>query len=118
MEREGDIRGLVRVLEDTSADCTTKAESAQALEHIMISYGRAVRIDIAAVVAAGAIPLLAELLRGGSDKGRFAAARVLGTLADAYGRPQYATAVVVAGAIPSLVALLRDGSNEGRQRPR
>jgi hypothetical protein len=64
--RDGDLRGLVRVLEDASADDTTKGNAARALE----TFTAANEDNRAAVVAAGTIPLLVELLRGDSDEGR------------------------------------------------
>jgi hypothetical protein len=56
----------------------------------------------AAVVMVGTIPQLAELLSGGSDKGRAYAAGALGNL----GSNANKAAVATAGALPLLVKLL------------
>jgi hypothetical protein len=52
LERDGDLRGLVRVLEDTSVDCAIKAKAAEALSNLVFADD----VIAAAVVAAGAIP--------------------------------------------------------------
>ena len=84
-ELQKDIKnlyGLVRVLEDASADDATKANAARVLGNIAAaSYA-----DNRAVVAAGAIPLLVEVLSGGSEWGREMAANALSNLA-ALGSP-------------------------------
>jgi hypothetical protein len=69
-ERNGQFHGLVWALEDASADGATKARAAWALG--ILANGNAA--DSAAIAAAGAIPLLVELLSGGLDEGRANAA--------------------------------------------
>ena len=61
-------------------------------------------------MAAGVIPPLVELLRGGSDNGRAKAAEALWNFAA--GNAADRAAVVEAGALPPLVELLRLGSDE------
>jgi hypothetical protein len=55
-------------------------------------------------LAAGALPPLVKLLRGGSDKGTTDTAGALGNLAS--GNDAVMLAVAAAGALPSLVELL------------
>jgi hypothetical protein len=52
----------------------------------------------AAIVAADIIPLLVELLRGGSNEGRAKAARAL--LSSMIGNDNFVTAIVAAGVLP------------------
>jgi vacuolar protein 8 len=68
-------------------------------------------VDVAAaIVAAGALPPLVELLRSGSDEVKMCAAKVLGRdLADT--DIDIAAAVVAAGAMSPLVELLYGGSD-------
>jgi HEAT repeat protein len=61
-------------------------------------------------LAAGALPLLVELLSSGSEEGRANAAMALDNL----DFDNHWSAVVAAGAIPPLVELLHDGSDDGR----
>jgi HEAT repeat protein len=63
-------------------------------------------------VEAGAVPLLVDLLSGGSEEGRAAAAFALGSLADS--NDDSAADIVEAGAVPLLVDLLSGGSERGR----
>jgi hypothetical protein len=90
--RDGDFRGLVRALEDATADDGIKANAAFALG--MFSSTNAA--DKAAVVTEGAVKALMKLLRRGSDEGRANAAGALGSLL--FGREDIAVAVVAAGA--------------------
>jgi vacuolar protein 8 len=85
----------VQVLKDASADGATKANAAFALGNLAAATDADNR---AAIVAAGAIPLLVELLRGGSENGRANAAFVLGNLST--GDDAITTVVVAAGTIP------------------
>jgi vacuolar protein 8 len=105
-----DLYGLVRVLEDDSADNATKANAARKLRNI----GAASNADPMAVAAeaAGAIPLLVELLRGGSENCRVMATAALWNLA-LWSHANKA-AIMAAGAFPPLVELLRDGSSPSR----
>jgi hypothetical protein len=105
-ERDGDVRGLVQALEDAFADAAIKAFAAGALAWLACDNASTV-----AVVVVGALPLLVELLRGGSDKGRSFAAATLAILAC---KNANLAAVMAAGALPSLVELLRSGSDQGR----
>jgi hypothetical protein len=66
LERDGDLRGLVRVLEDFSADGATKANAARALKMFAADNAANGR----SVAAVGAIPLLVELLHGGPEEGQ------------------------------------------------
>ena len=99
--RDGDLRGLVRLLEDASTDDTTKSNAARAL----CLFVDANENNRAAVAAAGAIPPLVELLRGGSDEGRAEAAEALWVLADSDDDNH---------AVTPLVELLRGGLDECR----
>jgi 4'-phosphopantetheinyl transferase EntD len=98
----------VQALEDTTADDDTKSDAAIALAWFMWDNA-----NNAAIVEAGAIPQLVELLRGGSVNGRANAAAALGglTISD---DDAIRVAIVAVGAIPPLVELLRGGSVEGR----
>jgi hypothetical protein len=98
----------VRVLEDASADVAMKANAA----HVLGVLAAATKIDNVLVVAAGAIPLLAELLSSVSEKGREKAAGMLWSLG--VGNNAYKIEIAPAGAIPPLVHLLDGGSEEGR----
>jgi len=93
---------LVRLLEDASTDDTTKSNAARAL----CLFADANENNKAAVAAAGAIPPLVELLRGGSDEGRAEAAEALWVLV-AYSHDDN-------DAVIPLVELLRGGLNEYR----
>jgi hypothetical protein len=106
--RDEDLRGLVRVLEDTSVDGNIKGFAARALGNLALAYDN---IKVA-IVAAGAIPPLLELLRGGSDEGRAGVAWALAnlTINDAANK----VAIVLSGAIPLLTEVLHGGSDEGR----
>jgi vacuolar protein 8 len=92
---------LVRLLEDASTDDTTKSNAARAL----CLFADANENNRVAVAAAGAIPPLVELLRGGSDEGRAEAAEALWILA--YSDDDN-------DAVTPLVELLSGGSDEGR----
>jgi vacuolar protein 8 len=85
-----------------------KCHPAQALR--MLAGGN--DANRAAIVAAGAIPLLVELLRDGSGDGKGLAAETLGMLPG--GIVDIASAVAVAGAIPLLMGLLSGGSDESK----
>jgi hypothetical protein len=80
LQRDRDFDGLVRVLEDVSADGATKANVAGALGNLS-NLAAANAANKAAVVAAGALPQLVELLRDGSDEGKKNAALALSQLA-------------------------------------
>jgi vacuolar protein 8 len=140
MERDGNFRGLVRALEDASANGATKANAVRALgdasrdthHTVAIVEAGAIPILVAAdrmragrrphprwgdcsltlerplVAAAGAIPALVDLLRGGSDKGKGNAAGAL--LNMAYNDVENRVSVAIANAIPPLVELLCGGS--------
>mmetsp|Transcript_24740 Transcript_24740/g.41341 ORF Transcript_24740/g.41341 Transcript_24740/m.41341 type:complete len:694 (+) Transcript_24740:414-2495(+) len=109
MEQNGDHHGLVRLLEDSLVDGATKSNAVQALRNV-VALGDAYRV---AVVEAGALPPLMELLRSGSDEARANAAEVLGNLT--FDDDDMETVdFVAAGAIPGLVEMLRGGSDEGR----
>jgi vacuolar protein 8 len=113
--QDGDLHGLVRVLGDTSTEYDTKMDAAGALGNLMGADDDDDYLDIVAVVvAAGAIPLLVELLRGGSNQlSRSEIAATLETLA--FDNDNLA-AVVAAGALPQLVELLRGSWGEGRAK--
>jgi HEAT repeat protein len=87
-----------------------RANAAEALGNLALRNK-----DIAAaVVQAGAIPLLVELLSDDSDEGSADAVEALGKLAS--GNVNIAAVIVRAGAIPLLVDLLRGrGSGKGRK---
>jgi mannose/fructose-specific phosphotransferase system component IIA len=109
LEQSRDFCGLVRVLEDASADDATREKAARVLGN----FERVVdRNDTATIMAAGALPLLVELLSSGSDKGRQQAAWALANLA--LNNDIIASAFVAAGALPMLVELLSSGSEKGR----
>jgi vacuolar protein 8 len=106
---EEDLRGLVRVLEDASAGNATKANAAGKLaRHARGDWGNP---RTKAVVVAGAIPSLVELLRGGLNEGKKNAAAALGMIAPC---SDATAAMVAAGALPMLVELLRSGSDKGK----
>jgi hypothetical protein len=68
LERDGDFRRLVRALKDASSDNATKAKATECWWNLLAGN---CNMDIAvAVVAAGAIPPLVELLRSGSHEPR------------------------------------------------
>jgi hypothetical protein len=102
-----DHRGLVRALQDASADDTTKENAA----HTLASFAWADAND-AAYVAAYALPQLVALLRGGTDKGRGIAAAAIQNIVA--GNNATAAAIKAAGALPLLVELRSGGSVEGR----
>jgi hypothetical protein len=112
--RDGDLRGLVRVLEDASADVATKVNAARALW----MFAAASDDDRVAVVVVGAIPALVELLSGGLDKGRAMAAGTLGNLA--FDNTNIAAAVMAAGAIPPACGAVERqlGRGQGESRGR
>ena len=89
------------MLEDASTDDTTKSNAARAL----CLFADANENNRAAVAAAGAIPPLVELLRGGSGEGRAEAAEALWILAYSHDDSD---------AVIPLVELLRGGLNEYR----
>jgi hypothetical protein len=67
-----------------------------------------------AVLVAGALPVLVDLLHSGSDRGKENAAVALSNLASDYAAN---TAVImVAHAVPPLVELLRGGSIQGKEK--
>jgi hypothetical protein len=76
LERDTALLGLVRVLEDASADNATKANAAR----LLVMFVRDTDDDTATIVEAGALPLLVEMLRGGSDEGWAKAADTLANL--------------------------------------
>jgi hypothetical protein len=77
LERDRDLRGLVRVLEDASADGATKANAARALKNLICGNDS----NTVAVFMAGTLPQLVELLSVGLDEGRAEAAGVLRNIA-------------------------------------
>jgi hypothetical protein len=93
LERDRDLRGLVRALEDTCADGAIKANVAGALGNLMIADNE----NRAAVLAVGAIPPLVELLRGSSDQGKAETAGALRNITG--GNDANKAAVSAAGAI-------------------
>jgi hypothetical protein len=105
LERHGHISGFVRVLEDASADTTAKIYAARVPGRL--SAGNA--SNSAAIVEAGALLPLVELLRCGSEEDRRLAAEALGNLAVA-NDAMIRAAIVEAGAVPLLVAWLSGGS--------
>jgi hypothetical protein len=64
------------------------------------------------IVAAGAIPVQVELLRGGSDEDKENAAMVIMNLA--IGSTAVKVAIVEAGAVFPLMDLSHDGSDDGK----
>jgi hypothetical protein len=113
LEQEGNFRGLVQVLEDAIVDDASKANAARALGNLASGNN-----DIkAAIVAAGAIPLLMELLRDGSDLGKAMAAGALANLSSCNNVLKFS--VVVGGSIcgaicGAICGWRRYGSDEGR----
>jgi vacuolar protein 8 len=103
------LHKLVWVLENASADAATKADAAEALGILVFDTN----VSREAVMRAGTLPPLMELLSGSLERGRTYATVALGDLAG--GHVDVAAAVVVAGAIPLLVELLRSGSDEGKK---
>jgi hypothetical protein len=110
LKRDKNFRGLVRALQDASADGATKANAAGAL--LNLANGDAA--NKAAMVTAGAIPPLVELVRGGSDQGKVSAAGALYYLSN--GNAANKAAIVMAGALPPLDELLRAGSDLGKEK--
>jgi hypothetical protein len=110
LEQDGDLRGLVRVLEDASTDGATKANAARALGNLAAANAN----YKVAVATAGAIPLLVELLRGGSDEGKKNATGTLWKLA--VGNASNAAVIVLADAIPPMEDMVRSrGSAKGKK---
>jgi hypothetical protein len=110
LERDGNICGLVRMLKNSSADSATKTNAAAALYDLASSNDA----NRAAVMRAGALPLLVELLSNGLDKEREDAAATLCSLAA--GIAANKAAVAAAGVIPLLVELLGSGSEGLRSK--
>jgi hypothetical protein len=113
------LRWVVQKLENASTDDADKASAAAVLGTYVqagnTSANKAPNITAAtattAVVAAGALPPLVELLRSGSDDGKGYAAGALGMLAD--GNVDIMPVIVAVGALPPLVVMLSSGSEDG-----
>jgi vacuolar protein 8 len=117
--KAGAIPPLVQLLRSGSNECRVYA--ATALSHLMGAVASeegpqfcnvADRVA-AAIVAAGAIPLLVELLRSDSDEGKTESARALQLLFSNGATNK--KVIVAAGALPLLVELLQGRLYEGRK---
>jgi len=119
--KAGAIPPLVQLLRSGPDECRVYA--ATALSYLMGAVASeegpqfcnvADRVA-AAIVAAGAIPLLVELLRSGSDESKTESARVLQLLFSNGATNHDKKVIVAAGALPPLMELLQGRLHEGRK---